>query len=74
MESATLDSIIHKLLEVGSNSGWQFPISVTEITQLCTVSRDVFLSQPNILKIEAPIYICGFSFPLSLLICFGLFC
>lgn len=66
MESATLNRIINKLLEVGSKSGKQVPLSETEITQLCLSSRDIFLRQPNLLEIEAPIYICGFSFTLAL--------
>lgn len=73
MESATLNRIINRLLEIGSKSGKQVPLSETEITQLCMVSRDIFLRQPNLLEIEAPIYICGFSFPLSLLIRYGFF-
>ncbi|XP_022154765.1 serine/threonine-protein phosphatase PP1 isozyme 3-like isoform X2 [Momordica charantia] len=59
MESATLNRIINKLLEVGSKSGKQVPLSETETTQLCLSSRDIFLRQPNLLEIEAPIYICG---------------
>ncbi|KAG6597368.1 Serine/threonine-protein phosphatase PP1, partial [Cucurbita argyrosperma subsp. sororia] len=59
MESATLNRIISRLLETGSKSGKQAPLSETEITQLCMVSRNIFLRQPNLLEIEAPVYICG---------------
>ena len=34
-------------------------LSESEIRQLCTVSREIFLSQPNLLELEAPIKICG---------------
>lgn len=62
MESATLNRIINRLLEIGSRSGKQLLLSETEITQLCLASREIFLRQPNLLEIDAPIYICGFSF------------
>ncbi|KAF3793881.1 Serine/threonine-protein phosphatase [Nymphaea thermarum] len=31
----------------------------SEILQLCYASKDIFLSQPNLLELEAPINICG---------------
>ncbi|KAI4980284.1 hypothetical protein ZWY2020_020769 [Hordeum vulgare] len=30
-----------------------------EIRRLCTSHQDVFLSQPNLLELEAPIKVCG---------------
>ena len=36
----------------------------SEIRQLCTVSREIFLQQPNLLELEAPIKICG-AFPFN---------
>ncbi|MCP8971424.1 hypothetical protein NK662_23235, partial [Ectobacillus sp. SYSU M60031] len=35
--------------------GKQVQLSESEIRQLCTVSREIFLSQPNLLELEAPI-------------------
>nr|GEZ38547.1 serine/threonine-protein phosphatase PP1 isoform X1 [Tanacetum cinerariifolium] len=39
--------------------GKQVPLSESEIRQLCICARRVFLSQPNLLKINAPIKIFG---------------
>lgn len=30
-----------------------------EIRQLCFAAKEVFMSQPNLLELEAPIKICG---------------
>ncbi|CAA7029459.1 unnamed protein product [Microthlaspi erraticum] len=35
------------------------PGKQVEIKQLCTTARDVFLQQPSLLELEAPIKICG---------------
>ncbi|KAL0548138.1 hypothetical protein IC582_012583 [Cucumis melo] len=59
MESATLNRIINRLVEIGTRSGKQVLLSEAEITQLCMASREIFLRQPNLLEIDAPIYICG---------------
>jgi serine/threonine-protein phosphatase PP1 catalytic subunit len=60
MDTALLDDIIRRLLEVRTaRPGKQVQLSEAEIRQLCTVSRDIFLSQPNLLELEAPIKICG---------------
>ncbi|KAL7610124.1 hypothetical protein Lser_V15G09939 [Lactuca serriola] len=60
MEEAVLDKFIKKLLaaKVGSVPK-QFPFSESEIRKLCLASREVFLSQPNLLELKAPIKICG---------------
>jgi hypothetical protein len=52
-----LDSIIDRLLEVrGSRPGKQVQLHLeTEIRYLCTKSREIFNSQPILLKLEAPI-------------------
>jgi hypothetical protein len=34
-------------------------LSEAEIRQLCLTSKDIFLAQPNLLELEAPIKICG---------------
>ncbi|KAK8957650.1 Serine/threonine-protein phosphatase PP1 [Platanthera zijinensis] len=59
MDSGLLDDIIRRLLEVRGRPGKQVQLSEAEIRQLCLVSRDIFLQQPNLLELEAPIKICG---------------
>lgn len=60
MDSAVLDDIINRLLEVrGTRPGKQVQLSESEIRQLCVVSREIFMQQPNLLELEAPIKICG---------------
>ena len=51
-----LDSIIDRLLEVrGSMPGKQVQLLETEIRFLCTKAREIFISQPILLELEAPI-------------------
>lgn len=51
-----LDSIIDRLLEVrGSRPGKQVQLLETEIRFLCTKAREIFISQPILLELEAPI-------------------
>ncbi|GMN25701.1 hypothetical protein TIFTF001_001022 [Ficus carica] len=59
MEQSVLDDIINRLLEVRVRPGKQVQLSESEIRQLCVVSREIFLQQPNLLDLEAPIKICG---------------
>lgn len=59
MQTSSLNSIIDQLLSVRGKPGKQVQLSEEEIKQLCCVSRDVFLSQPNLLELEAPIKVCG---------------
>ncbi|XP_064945023.1 serine/threonine-protein phosphatase PP1 isozyme 3-like [Musa acuminata AAA Group] len=60
MDSASLDDIIHRLVEAkGSRAGKQVRLLEAEIRQLCVVSKDIFMQQPNLLELEAPIKICG---------------
>ncbi|KAL8999704.1 MAG: hypothetical protein Q9169_001521 [Polycauliona sp. 2 TL-2023] len=55
-----LDSVIDRLLEVrGSRPGKQVQLLETEIRFLCTKAREIFISQPILLELEAPIKICG---------------
>lgn len=62
MDQAVLDDIIRRLLEVRGKPGKQVQLSEAEIRQLCVVSREIFLQQPNLLELEAPIKICGILF------------
>ena len=51
-----LDSIIDRLLEVrGSRPGKQVQLLETEIRYLCTKAREIFINQPILLELEAPI-------------------
>lgn len=60
LEPIDVDSIIEKLLSVrGARPGKQVNLSEAEIRGLCMHSREVFLSQPILLELEAPIKICG---------------
>ncbi|KAF9357384.1 Serine/threonine-protein phosphatase pp1 [Mortierella sp. NVP85] len=55
-----IDSIIERLLEVrGSRPGKQVQLAEQEIKFLCTSAREIFISQPILLELEAPIKICG---------------
>jgi serine/threonine-protein phosphatase PP1 catalytic subunit len=55
-----LDSIIDRLLEVrGSRPGKQVQLLEAEIRFLCTKAREIFISQPILLELEAPIKVCG---------------
>lgn len=64
MDSAVLDDIIDRLLEFknAKPAAKQVQLSESEIRQLCTVSREIFLQQPNLLELAAPIKICGSFF------------
>lgn len=68
MESLVLDDIINRLLQVRGRAGKQVLLKESEIKQLCLCSKDLFLKQPTLLDLEAPIKICGMS-----LIFFSLF-
>ena len=55
-----LDSIIDRLLEVrGSRPGKQVQLLEAEIRFLCTKAREIFISQPILLELEAPIKVRG---------------
>jgi serine/threonine-protein phosphatase PP1 catalytic subunit len=55
-----VDSIIEQLLSVrGARPGRQVTLTEGEIRFLCIKAREVFISQPVLLELEAPIKICG---------------
>jgi serine/threonine-protein phosphatase PP1 catalytic subunit len=55
-----VNAIIAKLLEVrGSRPGKQVQLTENEIKYLVLKSRDIFMNQPCLLELEAPIKICG---------------
>ena len=43
----------------GSRPGKNVQLSESEIRGLCLKSREIFLSQPILLELEAPLKICG---------------
>ncbi|KAK9735477.1 hypothetical protein RND81_04G208000 [Saponaria officinalis] len=57
MDENVLDDIIRRLLE--GKGAKQVQLSEGEIRQLCVNARHIFLSQPNLLQLHAPIRICG---------------
>ncbi|KAE9465260.1 hypothetical protein C3L33_02837, partial [Rhododendron williamsianum] len=60
MDAAALDKIIERLIETRSTKpGKLVQITESEIKQLCVASRDIFMQQPNLLELRAPIKICG---------------
>uniref|UniRef100_A0A8D2KYS3 Serine/threonine-protein phosphatase n=1 Tax=Varanus komodoensis TaxID=61221 RepID=A0A8D2KYS3_VARKO len=59
-EKLNLDSIIGRLLEVqSSRPGKNVQLTENEIRGLCLKSQEIFLSQPILLELEAPLNICG---------------
>ncbi|KAJ3205860.1 Serine/threonine-protein phosphatase pp1 [Entophlyctis luteolus] len=55
-----IDSVIDRLLEVrGGKPGRQVQLAEHEVRYLCNKSREIFISQPILLELEAPIKICG---------------
>ena len=55
-----VDAIITKLLEVrGKKPSKNVNLAEDDLKYLCTQARDIFISQPNLLELEAPIKICG---------------
>ncbi|THU52514.1 hypothetical protein C4D60_Mb10t04780 [Musa balbisiana] len=60
MDAAVLDDIIGRLLVAkGVQAAKSARVTDAEIRQLCVASKEIFLRQPNLLELEAPIKICG---------------
>ncbi len=60
IEGNTSRSHNNKLFVVrGSRPGKAVNLAENEIRYLCIKSRQIFLSQPILLELEAPIKICG---------------
>lgn len=57
-----LEGLIDRLLEGRNNRGKRIQLTEPEIRQLCVTAKQVFLAQPILLELEAPINICGISF------------
>ncbi|XP_018650808.1 putative protein phosphatase-1 [Schistosoma mansoni] len=59
-DKLNIDSLISRLLEVrGSRPGKNVQLSEAEIRGLALKSREIFLRQPILLELEAPLKICG---------------
>lgn len=59
-EDGLLDEIIERLLDVrNARPGKQVQLTEHEMRQLCLTSKGIFMDQPNLLELEAPIKICG---------------
>ena len=55
-----VDEIINKLLQARKfKPGHRIELGEDEVKWLCYKSKDIFLSQPILLELEAPINICG---------------
>lgn len=55
-----VDAILEKLLAVKNRRpGTNVQLTEAEITYLCTSSREIFINQPNLLDLEAPLQIVG---------------
>lgn len=55
-----IDDIIDRLVAVrGQRPGKQVQLAEAEVRWLCLKARDIFMSQPVLLEIEAPVKICG---------------
>lgn len=63
MNRTALDAVIRRLLEVGrcrpGKQVQQLQLGEGEIRQLCATAKDVFMRQPNLLELDAPIKIAG---------------
>ncbi|XP_065943944.1 serine/threonine-protein phosphatase PP1-beta catalytic subunit [Magallana gigas] len=60
MVEINIDNLIGRLLEVRkSKHGTVVKMEEGEIRSLCLKAREIFLSQPNLLELEAPIKVCG---------------
>lgn len=55
-----IDKVIDKLMEVrGSKPGKQVNLQENEIRSLCVKASEIFMNQPMLLELEAPIKIAG---------------
>ncbi|OWF47994.1 serine/threonine-protein phosphatase PP1-beta-like [Mizuhopecten yessoensis] len=54
-----IDKIIYQLLTYQDAPGKQVQLPESQIRQLCQLSREIFMEQPNLLELESPITIVG---------------
>lgn len=61
-DGSILDNIIDRLLSVlGSRPGKEVQLLESDIRYLCKKSREIFLSQPVLLELGAPMVVCVFK-------------
>jgi serine/threonine-protein phosphatase PP1 catalytic subunit len=59
-DKLNIDGIIQRLLEFrGAKPNKSVHLNENEVRGLCLKSREIFLSQPILLELEAPLKICG---------------
>jgi hypothetical protein len=59
-DESWIDSMIELLLSARNKKpGTPVDLSAADATQLCNQAKDIFLSQPMLLELGAPIKICG---------------
>lgn len=61
--------LIERLLEGRKKRGKCIQLIEPEIRRLCVVAKQIFLAQPNLLELEAPINICGNPMFLPIFLC-----
>ena len=67
MDEGLLDDIIKRLIDPKNGRAVkQVHLTEADIRQLCVAAKDVFLGQPNLLELEAPVKICGMNSSLNL--------
>lgn len=54
-----MDSVIDRILGVGHKGGLAGSMNEGEIVALCGAAREVFLGQPPLLELGAPLKVCG---------------
>ncbi|WVZ92610.1 hypothetical protein U9M48_038659 [Paspalum notatum var. saurae] len=61
MDGGTVEELIRRLLDGKKHkvTGKKVQLSEAEIRHLCVTAKEIFLSQPNLLELEAPINVCG---------------
>lgn len=52
-------TILLAFVQLCNSYSYQVNLPESQIRQLCTKSREVFLSQPMLLELKAPLVICG---------------
>lgn len=61
MDGGTVEELIRRLLDGKKHkvTGKKVQLTEAEIRHICVTAKEIFLSQPNLLELEAPINVCG---------------
>lgn len=55
-----VNNIIERLLDVrGAKPGKSVDLQQEEIIGICVAAREIFMEQPVLLELEAPLKVCG---------------